>query len=232
MDENWTTQLRKGVLELCILNIIGAGRIYGYDIVRQLRIVDALVVSEGTISSDPAELKRDGLVRTTLEESPSGPARSIRADPPRRAVAHRHEPGPGDAHPRDFRSEKGKHMMMALSPDAKGHLDQDLKTDQDGALRTRVNRRRRDRTRRPEPHQRGPVRRVRTGARAPPARSPHRLGEPNEWVPAEPSAWRRPFTALSSRPGDWRLAFVSFTSLVLTVILMTGRVMLWPLPLD
>jgi hypothetical protein len=58
-----------------------------------------------------------------------------------------------------------------------------------------------------------------------------RLGEPNEWVPAEPPAWRRPFTALSSRPGDWRLAFVSCASLLLTVILMTGRVMLWPLPL-
>jgi hypothetical protein len=50
-------------------------------------------------------------------------------------------------------------------------------------------------------------------------------------VPAEEAAWRRPFTALSSRPNDWRLAFVSFGSLVLTVILMTGRVMLWPLPL-
>ena len=75
MDENWTTQLRKGVLELGILNIIGAGRIYGYDIVRQLRLVDALVVSEGTIYPILSRLKRDGLVRTTLEESPSGPAR-------------------------------------------------------------------------------------------------------------------------------------------------------------
>jgi PadR family transcriptional regulator PadR len=75
VDENWTTQLRKGVLELCILNIIGAGRIYGYDIVRHLRLVEALVVSEGTIYPILSRLKRDGLVRTTLEESPSGPAR-------------------------------------------------------------------------------------------------------------------------------------------------------------
>jgi PadR family transcriptional regulator PadR len=75
VDENWTTQLRKGVLELGILNIIGAGRIYGYDIVRQLRLIDALVVSEGTIYPILSRLKRDGLVRTTLEESPSGPAR-------------------------------------------------------------------------------------------------------------------------------------------------------------
>jgi PadR family transcriptional regulator PadR len=73
--ENWTTQLRKGVLELCILNIIGRRRVYGYDIVKQLREVDALVVREGTIYPILSRLKRDGLVRTSLEESPEGPAR-------------------------------------------------------------------------------------------------------------------------------------------------------------
>jgi PadR family transcriptional regulator PadR len=73
--ENWTTQLRKGVLELCILNIIGRSRVYGYDIVKQLRGVDALVVREGTIYPILSRLKRDGLVRTSLEESTEGPAR-------------------------------------------------------------------------------------------------------------------------------------------------------------
>ena len=64
--DNWTTQLRKGVLELCILNVIGRRRVYGYD---------ALVVREGTIYPILSRLKRDGLVRTSLEESPEGPAR-------------------------------------------------------------------------------------------------------------------------------------------------------------
>ena len=73
--DNWTTQLRKGLLELCMLNVIGRGRIYGYDIVRQLRDVDAIVVSEGTIYPILSRLKRDGLVSTSLEESPNGPAR-------------------------------------------------------------------------------------------------------------------------------------------------------------
>jgi PadR family transcriptional regulator, regulatory protein PadR len=73
--DNWTTQLRKGVLELGILNVIGRSRVYGYDIVRQLRDVDALVVREGTIYPILSRLKRDGLVRTSLEESPAGPAR-------------------------------------------------------------------------------------------------------------------------------------------------------------
>lgn len=75
VGDNWTTQLRKGVLELCILNIIGHRRIYGYDIVRRLRDVDALVVREGTIYPILSRLKGDGLVRTSLEESPEGPAR-------------------------------------------------------------------------------------------------------------------------------------------------------------
>ena len=73
--DNWTTQLRKGLLELCILNVIGRERIYGYDIVKQLRGIDALVIREGTIYPILSRLKRDGLVKTSLEESPEGPAR-------------------------------------------------------------------------------------------------------------------------------------------------------------
>jgi PadR family transcriptional regulator PadR len=75
VNDNWTTQLRKGVLELCILNVVGRARVYGYDIVKQLRDVDALVVREGTIYPILSRLRRDGLVHTTLEESPEGPAR-------------------------------------------------------------------------------------------------------------------------------------------------------------
>jgi PadR family transcriptional regulator, regulatory protein PadR len=75
VDDNWTTQLRKGVLELCILNIVGQNRVYGYDIVKQLRGLGGLVISEGTIYPILSRLKRDGLVRTSLEESPEGPAR-------------------------------------------------------------------------------------------------------------------------------------------------------------
>ena len=34
--DNWTNQLRKGVLELCILNDIRNRKMYGYEIVRKL----------------------------------------------------------------------------------------------------------------------------------------------------------------------------------------------------
>ena len=50
-------------------------RVYGYDIVKQLRGIDALVIREGTVYPILSRLKRDGLVSTSLQESPEGPAR-------------------------------------------------------------------------------------------------------------------------------------------------------------
>ncbi len=73
--ENWTTQLRKGLLEFCILNILDGSRLYGYDIVRTLRDVDGLVISEGTVYPILNRLKREEFVTTAIEESPDGPAR-------------------------------------------------------------------------------------------------------------------------------------------------------------
>jgi PadR family transcriptional regulator, regulatory protein PadR len=73
--DNWTTQLRRGVLELCILNLLAKGEIYGYDLVKQLAGIRGLVITEGTVYPLMARLKRMGLVKTRLEESSSGPAR-------------------------------------------------------------------------------------------------------------------------------------------------------------
>lgn len=73
--DNWTTQLRKGLLELGILNAIRGDRMYGYDIVRSLRQIEGLVISEGTIYPILSRLKQEGLLSTCLEESAEGPAR-------------------------------------------------------------------------------------------------------------------------------------------------------------
>ncbi len=73
--ENWATQLRKGMLELGILNAIRDRSLYGYDIVRMLREVEGLVISEGTVYPILSRLKREGLVQTTIQESSEGPAR-------------------------------------------------------------------------------------------------------------------------------------------------------------
>jgi PadR family transcriptional regulator PadR len=73
--DNWSTQLRKGMLELCILNAIKGTSLYGYDIVRKLRNIKGLVISEGTIYPILSRLKREGFVQTTITESTEGPPR-------------------------------------------------------------------------------------------------------------------------------------------------------------
>ena len=72
---NWTTQLRKGLLELAILNALAARPLYGYDIVRQLGDVDSLVISEGTIYPILTRLRGERYVESSVEESPDGPPR-------------------------------------------------------------------------------------------------------------------------------------------------------------
>ena len=72
---SWTTQLRKGALELAILNALNGDRLYGYDIVRILRQHDGLMIADGTVYPILSRLKADGLVRATIEDSPDGPPR-------------------------------------------------------------------------------------------------------------------------------------------------------------
>lgn len=86
--ENWTVQMRKGVLDLCILQALAAGEWYGYALVKALVAVPGVGVAEGSIYPLLSRLKRQGLVTTRLEESPEGPARKYyAATPAGRALA-------------------------------------------------------------------------------------------------------------------------------------------------
>jgi PadR family transcriptional regulator, regulatory protein PadR len=73
--ENWTTQLRKGLLELAILNVLADGPLYGYEIVRRLGDVDSLVITEGTVYPILSRLRNEEHVDSYIEESTSGPPR-------------------------------------------------------------------------------------------------------------------------------------------------------------
>jgi PadR family transcriptional regulator, regulatory protein PadR len=73
--DNWTTQVRKGLLELCILNALAGEERYGYDLVKTLVDVPGLGVTEGTIYPLLSRLRVAGLISSRLEESTSGPAR-------------------------------------------------------------------------------------------------------------------------------------------------------------
>lgn len=73
--ENWTVQLRKGLLELAVLNALEERERYGYELVKSLVGVPGLGLTEGTIYPLLSRLRLQGLVRTRLVESPDGPAR-------------------------------------------------------------------------------------------------------------------------------------------------------------
>ncbi len=74
--DNWTVQLRKGVLEFCVLMAIGLEEeCYGYELVKKLVGAEGLDASEGSIYPLLSRMRKQGLIKSRLEESDSGPAR-------------------------------------------------------------------------------------------------------------------------------------------------------------
>ena len=72
---NPLTELRRGVLEYCVLAVVRDDESYAFDIVRRLASAGELVTSEGTIYPLLSRLRRDRLVTTTWRESDAGPPR-------------------------------------------------------------------------------------------------------------------------------------------------------------
>ncbi|MCB9255736.1 MAG: PadR family transcriptional regulator [Chitinophagales bacterium] len=72
--ENTKTQMRKGILEYCILAILKEGEAYSSDIIQQLKDAKMIVV-EGTVYPLLTRLKNSGALQYKWEESNSGPPR-------------------------------------------------------------------------------------------------------------------------------------------------------------
>ncbi|MCD4745905.1 MAG: PadR family transcriptional regulator [Bacteroidales bacterium] len=72
--EKTKAQMRKGVLELCILSIISEKDAYASDIIEKLKC-SKLIVVEGTLYPLLTRLKNEGLLSYRWEESKSGPPR-------------------------------------------------------------------------------------------------------------------------------------------------------------
>ena len=90
--DNWTVQVRKGVLELFILTSLQGRERYGYELVKTLVAVPGVDVAEGSIYPLLSRLKKQGFVKTKLVESESGPARkyySLTTNGKKKAVAMR-----------------------------------------------------------------------------------------------------------------------------------------------
>jgi PadR family transcriptional regulator, regulatory protein PadR len=73
--QQWITQFRKGLVELCVLAVLRNDEAYGYQIVEQLGRVPGLEVTESTVYPVLARLARDRCVTVRTAPSPAGPPR-------------------------------------------------------------------------------------------------------------------------------------------------------------
>ena len=73
MSEDIQIQLKKGVLELCVLALLSRGDSYAYEIAS--RLGNGVGMGEGTIYPLMRRMQNDGWVSTYLRESANGPSR-------------------------------------------------------------------------------------------------------------------------------------------------------------
>lgn len=73
MSESLQVQLKKGVLEMCVLALLSKGDNYAYEIASQM--AEAVGMGEGTVYPLMRRMQNEGLVSTYLMESASGPPR-------------------------------------------------------------------------------------------------------------------------------------------------------------
>ena len=76
--DNAKSQMRKGMLEYCVLLLLRQRPAYASDIIHRLKDADLLVV-EGTLYPLLSRLKNDGLLSYEWQESTQGPPRKYYA---------------------------------------------------------------------------------------------------------------------------------------------------------
>jgi PadR family transcriptional regulator, regulatory protein PadR len=73
--DEWSSQIRRGTLELCVLAMIASKPRYGYDLVSALERWELLATTEGTLYPLLRRLQREGKVEASWQESAAGPPR-------------------------------------------------------------------------------------------------------------------------------------------------------------
>lgn len=71
----WITQLRKGLMEYCVLNLLAHGEAYGYEIAQRLKALEELAVTESTLYPILTRLREEGYLQVRTAPSPGGPPR-------------------------------------------------------------------------------------------------------------------------------------------------------------
>ncbi len=71
-NEKWKSQVRKGVLEFVILLVLQRNEYYGYELIKQIKTLTSIDVSEGTIYPLLNRLKNTGLIESKWVEYETG----------------------------------------------------------------------------------------------------------------------------------------------------------------
>ncbi|MCO4603873.1 Transcriptional regulator, PadR family [Streptococcus infantarius subsp. infantarius] len=69
------TQLLKGVLDGCVLQIIAKEEIYGYELVQRLKTAGFVNIVGGTVYPLLQKLEKKGMISSQMKPSPDGPPR-------------------------------------------------------------------------------------------------------------------------------------------------------------
>lgn len=73
--QQWTTQLRKGIVELAVLAVVSREESYGYRVVEELKQLAGLDLSESTVYPLLARLAKEGVLEVRTAPSQLGPPR-------------------------------------------------------------------------------------------------------------------------------------------------------------
>jgi PadR family transcriptional regulator, regulatory protein PadR len=68
----WQSQVKKGILSLVVLNIIGQGEYYGYELIEEIRKHTTIDIAEGTLYPLLIRLKEENMVTSRWVEQESG----------------------------------------------------------------------------------------------------------------------------------------------------------------
>ena len=68
-------QLRKGLIEYCVMKCLGKGESYGYEIATQLKTMESLAITESSVYPILSRLKKEGYLKVRAVKSAAGPPR-------------------------------------------------------------------------------------------------------------------------------------------------------------
>ncbi len=73
--DSWVSQMRRGMVDFCLLAVLREGEDYGYAIIERLNRAECLVFSESTVYPALGRMTREGLLVSYRAPSRDGPPR-------------------------------------------------------------------------------------------------------------------------------------------------------------